>query len=190
MKRIDIQVSKPSDYIVPEDIQTLLLINQSLDSSFVNWANSSLNKLMVKKNMALDTLLFDSTAVDTSLQIAAITLFESGRFDVVIPLDYNYPKQEADKEGLLLRWDLVESLCKNYGADALVAQESFVQHISTDFDSGFSLDRGVLYTGAIDVVYATYWRIYKPSDRLSQALYVKDTIFLELLRWECPKDVG
>jgi hypothetical protein len=177
MKSLDIQVSKAPKYLVSNDIQSLLLINYSYDSNFTNWSNDSLTKLMVERDLNLDTIFFDSIAADTSLHTAAMALFESGRFDVVVPFKHNYCAETLNGKGSKLEWNVIDSLCRIFETDALVVQESFGQFIKTDFDSEFTLDMGKLYTGAIDLVYSVYWGIYKPSDRLYKSLHVIDTIF-------------
>jgi len=188
MKNLDIQVAKAPKYIISDDIQSLLLVNQSLDHNFVNWDNDTLVKLMVDRELDLDTILYDSIAADTSIHTVASALFESGRYDIVVPLEHNLNKQYVDGKRVILDWDVVDSLCSNFNTDALAVQENFSQFIETDFGTSFNLELGrSIYYGTIDLVNISNWRIYKPSSRVHSTFHVRDTIFWDSYDQEADK---
>ena len=85
LRNISIEVAVLPQYPISEDIQSLVLLNRSMNGQFSNIRSDSLEKLLINKNMVLNTVFQDSIAADTVIQIAAKALCESGRFDVVVP---------------------------------------------------------------------------------------------------------
>src|SRR5665647_1163060 len=84
-KKIGIEVSVMPDYPITEDVQSMVILNRSMTNRFTNNNIDSLEKVLIKNKMQMDTVFQDSTAADTVIRVAAKALFESGRFDIVVP---------------------------------------------------------------------------------------------------------
>ena len=68
------------------DIQSITLMNRSMNSQFQNHREDSLQMYFYRKGFQLSNIVLDSTAADTTIRALAELMFESGRYDVVVPL--------------------------------------------------------------------------------------------------------
>ncbi len=186
LAKIDIQVSVPPKYPVSSEIQSIALLNRSLTPKFANLDRDSLEKMLVKHDLDLDTLFQDSIAADTAIQTAAKVLFESGRFDAVVPEERNVWR--VDLGGVLapLDKDYIDTLCQNFNVDAILALEEFSEHLTTDFSITrygeiYGLGRSLNeYDGVINVQYQSVWRLYQPKvSPPIRKFEISDTIFWE-----------
>lgn len=182
--KISIQVAVPPKYPVSNEIQSIVILNHSLTSKFSNLERDSLEKILVKHNLELDTVFQDSVAADTAIQVAAKALFESQRFDVVVPKDREIVRD--DFGGLLDPLDpsTINDLCKEFNVDGVLVLENFSERVFTDFatrSSNFDYRSNQLfkeYDGIINLSYDLNWRLYQPQLKPSVLRYeVIDTIF-------------
>jgi hypothetical protein len=183
VRTVNIQLLQPPPSYVPDSIQGLTVFNRSMTPDFKNWDRDSLEQLLSDRHLELDTTLRDSIAADTVIQVAAHQLFNSGRFDVVIPKEKNLTNflPSTISPGPL-DWEFVTTMCKNFNTDALLVLESFSEEVNTDFDSGYEQDFSgnmvETYYGALDLTYHSRWRLYDPKHRERvRAFNVTDTIF-------------
>jgi hypothetical protein len=185
--KISVQVAVPPKLTVPNEIQSLVLMNRSMTSEFSDYNADSLEALLIGKKLALDDIFLDSIAADTTLKVLGNTLFQSGRFDVVIPLKRNITNVNSSfkdpSPSLTLKQ--VKQLCTEFDSDALLMLENFSEKVNTVF----KLNAGSMYTDAglvnmstafVQVVYHSNWKLYQPQDQLKMAKFeVQDTIFWE-----------
>lgn len=175
---IGIELLNPPPVMVDDTLQSLTLLNQSMDERFLNWKNDSLEKLLISRKMELDTVLLDSLASDTMLQVAAEKMFESGRFEVVIPFERDINSREWDTE---MPWERVSSICTEFNTDGIAVLESFSQSLNTEFYSTYEYISPNItkpaYYGAVDLAYRTSWRIYNPQKEHTREILVSDTIY-------------
>ena len=183
VRTVNIQLLQPPPSYVPDSIQSLTVFNRSMTPDFKNWDRDSLEQLLSDRHLELDTTLRDSIAADTVIQVAAHQLFNSGRFDVVIPKEKNLtnflPSTISPEP---LDWEFVSTMCQNFNTDALLVLESFSEEVNTDFDSGYEQDFSgnmvETYYGALDLTYHSRWRLYDPKHRERIRTFdVTDTIF-------------
>jgi hypothetical protein len=183
VRTVNIQLLQPPPAFVSDSIQSLTIFNRSMTPDFKNWDRDSLEQLLADRHLKLDTTLRDSIAADTVIQVAAHQLFNSGRFDVVIPKEQNLtnflPSTLSPEP---LDWNFVNTMCRNFNTDALLVLESFSEEVKTDFDSGYGQDyAGNLvetYYGALDLVYHSHWRLYDPKEHNKMRTFtVSDTIY-------------
>ena len=150
---------------------------------FKNWNRDSLEQLLANRHLELDTTLRDSIAADTVIQVAAHQLYNSGRYDVVIPKEKNITNfLPSTISPELLDWNLVTTMCQNFNTDALLVLESFSEDANTDFDSGYEQDYSgnmvETYYGALDITFHSQWRLYDPfHGKKIRTLSVTDTIY-------------
>lgn len=154
-----------------------------MSSEFSNLDQDSLENLLVRKKLVLDEQLLDSIASDSTLKVAGNAMFESGRFDIVIPLQRNlYHDNFVKLQPLSLA--NVRQICDEFKADAVLSLEKFTEKVNTSYQVGYDrltdLGIGKTYTIFVQVAYQSRWKIYQPGEKLKSAAFeVKDTIFWE-----------
>ena len=185
-RSVTIEYQQPAKSRVPEKIQSLTLMNRAMTNDFRNFNEDSLQRYFYRHGFKADINVLDSLAADTCLQAIGELLYESGRFDIVIPVernidrDLNYYITEQP-----LDWEYVDSICKTYQTDALLVMERFINRVKTHFEAEaypYATDwvRYSLFYAAIDVVYDSFFRIYYPKEKeIVGQLFISDTIFWE-----------
>jgi len=182
-ENIDIQLLYPSPVEIPDNIQSLTIMNRSLTPGFSNKNPDTLQVEFYQLGFEVDTVLLDSTASDLTIRSLSDLLFDSERFDVVIPVDRNIPRAlRSDLMPGPLSWDYVEVLCMEYNTDALVVLENFSTHVVTGFQRSYEYDqegnRYSAYYASEDVSYRSYWRIYDPGTKtILFDRFLTDTIY-------------
>jgi len=174
---LTIENSRPSTMELPSDIQSITLMNRSINSQFENYQEDSLQLYFYRKGFQLSKIVLDSTASDTTIRALADLLFDSGRYDVVVPLERNLPK-ELSYEQLpdTLNPELIKKICSDYNTDALMVLERFYTKVMADYLHEKSGINDYHYA-SVDVKYNAYFRIYKPGRKtLFQEIEVSDTI--------------
>jgi hypothetical protein len=184
MEKISIQVSVPPKRAIPEGIQSITLMNRSMTSAFSDLNPDSLENFLIRKKLSLDSIFLDSLASDTTLKAMGNSLFESGRFDVVIPVRRNLPNNTSSYKDPLPPLTLVQvkQICNEFKTDALLCLENFNEKVNTSFKvESYSLDADAKeYSAYVQVAYHSRWKLYQPADKLLAANFeVKDTIFWE-----------
>lgn len=183
--KISIQVAVPPKLAVPNEIQSLVIMNRSMNDEFANYNQDSLEALFVKKKLALDSVFLDSVACDTTLQALGNYLFQSGRYDVVIPVRRNIPNNNPSykDQSASLTLGQVRQICTEFKVDALLLLENFHEKVNT----AFKMSAGAIYSGDfsvnetyayVQVAYHSNWKLYQPLEKLYMAKFeVQDTIF-------------
>ena len=183
IKTVNIQLLQPPPYIVSDSIQSVTVLNRSMTPDFKNWDRDSLEQLLADKGLAMDTTLRDSIAADTVIQVAAHQLFNSGRYDVVIPKERNLTNfLPSTLRPEPLDSEFVSAMCQNFNTNALLVLESFSEDVKTDFEKGYQPDFSgnmvEIYYGALDVSYHSHWRLYDPKyPEKTREFGVSDTIY-------------
>jgi hypothetical protein len=186
MGKISIQVSIPPEKPISNEIQSIVLMNRSMNDSFSNLNQDSLENLFIKKKLVLDELMLDSLAADTTLKAIGNAMYESGRFDVVIPVQRNLPNVNRSyaTKSPSLSLAQVKQICTEFKTDALLSLENFYENVNTLYRVGFEqiTDYGSLkqYNIIVQVAYHSNWKLYQPAEKLKVASFeVNDTIFWE-----------
>ncbi len=166
LKNIGIEVAVQPEYPIDEDIQSLALLNRSMTDRFTNIKIDSLEKILVHHKMLLDSVFQDSIAADTAIQIAAGALFESGRFDVVVPKERNIVRTDSDEIVKPLNISFVNDICADFKVDGVLVLESFAERLKTKYylmtNAGPYYDKEI--SAATDIAYFSEWRLYRPHD--------------------------
>ncbi|MGQ7869932.1 DUF6340 family protein [Sunxiuqinia sp. sy24] len=180
LKTVYIEVAKPSEFLLPNDIVSLTLMNRSLTDEFGNYPADSLQNYFYRRAFNVDAAVLDSAASDTTLKVLADLLFESGRYDVVIPEKRNIPRSEIYYKVLPpLDWDYVTEVCETYQTDALLVLERYTNKIMTDYMLGPG-PYSNFHLASIDSKYDAVVKVYDPSrEEILIQLLVGDTIFWE-----------
>ena len=185
-RSITIENQRPAKVQIPDEIQSLTLMNRSLTPEFSNFDEDSLQRYFYRKEFQVNTNVLDSMASDTCLQVLGELLFGSGRFDIVIPVERNIPRDSKYYTNEQpLDWDYVDEVCKNYNTDALLVMEKYLNHVNTRFEAEAQplLSDGLAYTyfyASYDVIYDSSFRIYYPAKKkIVGQFFISDTIFWE-----------
>jgi len=184
--KISIQVSVPPLRAIPTEIQSIALMNRSMNTTYSNHDQDSLESHFVEKKLELNVLILDSLAADTTLKVLGNTLYESGRFDVVIPLLRNIPNNNTSYKTNAPPLNLaqVNQICKEFQVDALIVLENFYENVTTSYENVYdpTLEYGKvdIYSIFVQIAYHSKWKLYQPGEKLKAASFeVKDTIFWE-----------
>ena len=165
LKNIGIEIAIPPEYPIGEDIQSLALLNRSLTRGFTNNSIDSLEKILVYHKMSLDSVFQDSIATDTVIQVAAKALFESGRFDVVIPIERNIARTDNEEIVNPLNSSFINDICSDFKVDGVLVLESFVEQLKTKYDiiaQALNYNNGI--SASTDLAYFSDWRLYRPHN--------------------------
>lgn len=180
---LTIETPRPSKEELPSDIQSITLMNRSMNNQFLLHIEDSLQMHFYRNGYGLSVMVLDSLASDTTIQALAELMFESGRYDVVIPVERNLERTLTynlipDTLSSLL----VRRLCKQYNTDALMVLEQFSTKVMTDYSENKYVDK---YSGttsdfyaSLDLKYNAFFRIYKTGRRPLE-IQISDTIYWE-----------
>lgn len=178
---ITIENNQPAKEELSPDIQSITLMNRSMTSQFLNHREDSLQMYFYRKGFQLSNIVLDSTAADTTIRALAELMFESGRYDVVVPLERNF-KRTLSYEILpdTLSPELVGEICSNFNTNALMVLERFSTKTMADYSAERSQDNAVSYSATLDLKYDAFFRIYKPGRKtLVKEIALSDTIYWE-----------
>ena len=156
---------------------------------FSNIQTDSLEKILINRRMSLDAVFRDSTAADTVIKVAAHALFNSGRFDVVIPQEPNIYQNDFDDIINPLDSSAINNICREYNADAVLSLESFAEHLSTKYyfkpEYGSS---GQVFSANTDIGYRAQWRLYRSGNHPGAYRFqVMDSIFWQATSHSIPE---
>lgn len=175
LQPLDIQIAKTEPFPLPDNIQSIAILNSAIKPGFTNLTNDSLERLLHSKNLLIHSVLSDSMAVDTTIKTVARALYESGRYDVVIPLQKNILHNDELFLDYPLPISFIEEICNDFNTDAVLVLESFIEtQMATSLNSFLPDNEG----GKISVAYKSFWRIYQSCDSCGIRLYdISDIIF-------------
>lgn len=177
-------MQRASEELSP-DIQSIALMNRSMSNQFQKFNEDSLQMYFYQKGFQLSKIVLDSTASDTTLRALAGLMFESGRYDVVIPVDRNFERKISYE--LLpdtLNNDQVSKICNSFNTDALLVLERFSTKVMADISEEKYRDNyggyQKSYNATLDLKYDAFFRFYKPGKKvLIKEIAVTDTIYWE-----------
>ncbi len=182
-KSLLIEIPQKSKNELPKNIQSLLLVTRIVDDSYTDLDADSLQKLFYLQQFDYDTIINDIQAVDTTLKALGELLFESGRYDFVIPenrfLDF-------EKNAFITKempWDEVKTLCKTYNTDAVMSLDYMKTRVSTNYDKSSTFDAGSnsfmnIAEAQMQISYEAIFRVYDPRiEKVIQRQLMRDTLY-------------
>jgi hypothetical protein len=159
LKKIGIQVSVLPEYPIAEDIQSIVVLNRSMTNKFTNVKSDTL----INNKLSMDSVFKDSSATDTAIQVATKALFESGRFDVVIPKERNVVRNDSEEIANPLNANYISEMCRDFNVDAVLVLESFSELLKTKY-YWLNYEDQEWYTSTTDLSYLSEWRLYRSND--------------------------
>ncbi len=116
---LQVQVLVPAQINIPQDINSLGLLNHSLPSKDDRWSN------IVEGFLTGESIFADKDASYATLNGCTNKLNNSPRFKSLVLSNENFRGTGTKQFPLPLDWSEVEMLCKKYNVDAIVALETF-----------------------------------------------------------------
>jgi hypothetical protein len=168
-KIISIEIPDPGKNDLPFRLQSLLLVNRTVDENYSDLASDSMQMLFYRKQFNMDTVIYDLTAVDTTLKALGELLYESGRYDFVIPEDRFIAFEKNNFFSNEMDWNEVKDLCKTYNTDAVLSIDMYKTQITTEYgkESYFDPVQNGYFsarTAKMTIVYDALFRIYDPVE--------------------------
>lgn len=180
---IDIPQSAANE--LPETIQSLTLVSQTVDDKYTDLEADSLQNIFFKQRFNLDTVIYDFQVADTTLKALGELLFESGRYDYVIPEERFL---DAPGTSLLAReipWEEVNDLCETFQTDAVLSLDHLKTRIITSYNNETFFDpfQGGFNSAAragMKIQYDALFRVYDPSqEKILLRQFMTDTLYWE-----------
>lgn len=162
------------------DIKTMVLMSRAANDIYQNYNSDSLTKVLVNNNLTIGSqLLADSSSIDTLLTSMASSLYNSGRYEVVIPTDINIHRvEDYDVVPAPLAWDEVSEYCELYNADALVVLERYFNSLDCFLRDDY-YESGI-YSFFEVVGFYAYVRVYDAKNKKIASKYA----CADTLAWE------
>jgi hypothetical protein len=182
-KSLVIEIPKKSKKELPQSIQSLTLVNRTITNSFTNLDPDSLQKIFYRHNFNYDTIVNDIQASDTTLKALGELLFESGRYDFVIPKNHFLKPYKNSFPNTALPWKKVRELCETYNTDAVLSLDYLKTRVSTNYTKESFYDQeldGFFWVSAahIKIYYEALFRVYDPiEEKIVLEEFMRDTLY-------------
>ena len=185
IKKFTVEVPQIPKIKISDSIQSFTIMNRSINSEFQNYDESKLQIEFYRKNFHTNTVLLDSTVADTTIKALGEMLYESLRYDIVIPVDRNiYRLSSYTETPDPLDWEYVQLICDTYNTDALLALENIAVRTVTNYQTGHEYDNPFeekYHYASMDFYSRAHWRIYYPD---SQKILVDVAMNADTLYWD------
>lgn len=180
-----VEIPEPSKKELPASVQSLAIVTQTVNAKYTDLKADTLQMLFYDKSFDHDTVIYDRQVVDTTMKALGELLFESGRYDFVIPQDRFLNPSERNGPSPELSWAEVRNLCKTYDTDAVLSLDYMSTRVSTNLEreSFYNPYDNNFHAGVIaemKVIYEVLFRVYYPE---TEQILVRETLSDTLL-WE------
>lgn len=180
-----IDIPQPAVSDLPESIQSLTLVSQAVDEKYTNLEADSLQKVFYEQRFNLDTLIYDFQAADTTLKALGELLFESGRYDYVIPENRFLDAPRTSFLATEIPWEKVEELCETFQTDAVLSLDHLKMKVAASFDNETFFDPfqggfNSAATAGMKITYEALFRVYDPGQKkVLLREFLTDTLYWE-----------
>ena len=184
-KTLTIEIPKPAAKNLSEDIQSLIIVNRTVDDKYQDYDTDSLQNIFYSNQFKLDTVIYDLQAVDTMLKALGELLFESGRYDIVIPANRFLEFRNSASLNYEMSWNEVKSLCESFNVDAVLSIDYYKTQVKTNLSRDnfyFSTSNGLVNAilAQIQVNYDVLLRVYDPkTEKIIINELQRDSLFWE-----------
>jgi hypothetical protein len=160
LKKIAVQVPDPPEFQIPYNIKSIVIFNRSQNAKFVYTKSDSAENFVPK--LFFRKTYYDISASDSAIVSAARAIYDTQRFDVVVPLQRNIYRDDID--GILGPLDSlhINHYCTDFNVDAALVLEHFSEKING-------------YVSEIGLNTRMIWRFYQPG-QFPLSLLTDDTL--------------
>jgi hypothetical protein len=179
---LTVDLTDPPKEGMPKEIQSLTLINRAVDKRYTDEPADSLQLRFYLRQFNLDTVIYDIKTADTLMQALGNLLYESGRFDVVIPENRFLLKDTINPYSDQMDWDEVSDLTTRFNTDAVLSLDFFKTGISALFGTKKDINWGNMseysfYVADMKISYSANFRLYYPRNKdLLVSYFLSDTL--------------
>jgi len=184
-KSLLIEIPIPAEKSLSTDIQSLTIVTQAVDEKFTDLEADSLQTIFYEQRFNYDTVIYDRQMADTTLKVVGELLFESGRYDYVIPENRFLKPFNKSFSGLTMPWDTVKNLAETYETDAVLSLDHLRTRVITDYgnETYFDAFNDGFYSAAqakMQVIYEALFRVYDPvEEKIVMRETMRDTLIWE-----------
>jgi hypothetical protein len=182
---LTVDLTDPPKEALPQEIQSLTLVNRTVDKRFTDDPRDSIQLRFYQSQFNLDTVIYDIKATDTLMQALGNLLYESGRFDVVIPENRFLLKDTLNPYSDQMSLEVAEDLTRRFNTDAVLSLDFFKTSISAVFGYKKNIDWGNMaensyYAANLKIGYIANLRLYYPKNKeLLLSYFLMDTLVWE-----------
>ncbi len=182
VKTITIELPRKAKQELPQNIQSLVLINRTVDDSYTDLRADSLQQLFFNEGFNLDTVIRDRQSADTMLKAMGDLLFESGRYDIVIPENRFVPHTKNAFFSETMGWNEARQWCEDFNTDAVLSVDMFKTRVVTKYESENMFNPGdntffSVSEANMGVIYEALLRIYDPAnEKILVREFMRDTL--------------
>ena len=164
---LTIDLTEPPKENLPDAIQSLTLVNRAVDKRFTNDPRDTIQLRFYESQFNLDTLIYDVQAADTLMKALASLLYESGRYDVVIPENRFLTKDTLNQFSQEMSWSEAEDLTKRFNTDAVLSLDYYKTRILGAFGKIKNVNwdaysENTVYLADMRISYIANLRLYYP----------------------------
>ncbi len=184
-KSILIEIPQQAKKELPHSIQSLTLVSRTVNNRYTNLDADSLQNIFYRHNFNYDTIVNDLQAVDTTLKALGELLFESGRYDFVIPENRFLKFNKNSFFNTAMSWEEVKKLCEMYNTDAVLSLDYFKTRVSTNYKKESFYDPrtdGFIWESLaqMKISYEALFRVYDPvQEKIILKEFMRDTLVWE-----------
>jgi hypothetical protein len=186
MSLMNVEFPKDPKTVINDKIQSLLLINRVPAGLFTDNNPDSMEMKFLRNSYNYDTIIFDNQVIDTTLHAIGELLFESHRFDYVIPEDRFINHDSLYIIAPQMKQEDVKALCSKYKTDAILSLDYYLNTVSTSLKRKKGYRAGEETNEYLDyyeiktrVYYSALFKIYSPYDEL----IITSQLFKDTLTW-------
>lgn len=185
VKTLTVDFPVPAEKELPDTIQSLAIVAQYNNEKFSDLPGDSLQKILYKKKFNLDTVIYDLMMADTTIQVLGQLLFESGRYDYIIPENRFIEPEGQPQASSMLSWNQVNSICKIFNTDAVLSLDHIAARVITSYGNKSYYDpymSGFYSLAAVEmkIGYEAIFRVYDPKgEKILHREFIKDTLIWE-----------
>ncbi len=167
-QNITVEIPQKARHELPQEVQSLLLVNRTVDDSYSNLSGDSLQRIFYRRRFNLDVVIHDFQAADTMLVAMNNLLFESRRYDVVIPKDCFLAHTKDSLYSHPLAQEEVKYLCETFNTDAVVSVDYFSTRVKARLGNKKYYDPFVEKTVSVleadmEIPYAALFSVHVPQ---------------------------
>jgi hypothetical protein len=184
-KIITIEIPQKAQKELPDRIQSLAIVNRTVDENYTDIESDSIQNIFYLQNYDVDTFIYDLQAVDTMLMALGELLFESGRYDYVIPENRFVEAEKNAFYSQAMPWSEVKEICETYNTDAVLSVDMYNARVVTAYSKDRYADETSvgfvsISTAQMVIVYDVLINVYDPYEEIMLAReFFKDTLLWE-----------